>query len=82
MSCLPEMLRQEQARAAPGIEIPCHDCGKPVPMPLDGTAFYWTPRGYEQRPAHCAKCAVTAEAPMIKPQPSRREIPGCEGWDL
>lgn len=79
MSLLSEMLRQEQARTAPGIEIPCHDCGRPVPMPLDGTAFFWTPRGYEQQPVYCAKCAVTATAPIVKPQPKGTKI---EGWDV
>jgi hypothetical protein len=48
-------------------------------MPLDGTAFFWTPRGYEQQPVYCAKCAVTATAPIVKPQPKGTKI---EGWDV
>lgn len=79
MSYLPEMERQEQARRSTGIDVPCGNCQKPVPIPTDGTAFYWSRFGYELRPVYCAKCAVVANAPMIKPQPKGTQI---DGWDV
>lgn len=33
---------------------------------------------YEIRPL----CNACSQVRMVKPQPPRREIPGCEGWDL
>jgi hypothetical protein len=62
------------------IEIECATCSKLIPLPEDGTGFYWTPRGYEPRPIYCATCAVIHEAPLVKPQPKTTNL-GCRGWD-